>query len=370
MSLLSFVLAFSLIMALLNIYIQKRFLAKLFVRHQTASLLFVIILFALELLFTMDRAFAVLPRWTALHLTISLAIGMTTVLFFVAAFYDLLISSAKRIPYNKERRYFFKIIFDTTIIILAFTYLFKGIKGGNGRPRLNEVEVKIKGLDKDLVIMQLSDMHIGKTIKKDDVADMVQRSNQVQPDIVVLTGDIIDDDVDAIKEDLAPLGDLHAPVFFILGNHEYFHGAKKAIDHIKTLGIRTLINDSIIIQDRLNLVGLSDLMGKHLGSYILDADKAFKKQNHDLPTVLLSHQPKSILVVEHKKFDLMLAGHTHGGQIFPLTLLVKLDQPYLAGLYDHNKHKQIFVSRGSGYWGPPIRFLAPAEITKVTLTKA
>jgi len=100
---------------------------------------------------------------------------------------------------------------------------------------------------------------------------------------------------------------------------------------------------------------------------VFNIEAAYHGLNHALPTIVLSHQPKSILHFEGRRCDLMLSGHTHGGQIFPFGLIAKMDQPYIAGLHHHTASQQIFVSRGTGYWGPPIRVLAPGEITQITL---
>jgi uncharacterized protein len=362
-----FVIAFSVMFAGFNLYIKKRFFDKLFVTHQKASSIFMLILYGLTLLYVIDRTTAFLPRWSIIHFIISLSIGITTMLLFVTLFYDITHTSAKRIPYREDRRRFLKIIFDSTIVILAFSYIFRGFKGGLTRPKLNSVEVKIKNFIGEVNIMQLSDVHVGKTIGRDDILDMVKRVNAQKPDIVVLTGDIIDDDIELLIDDLEPFAHLEAPAYYILGNHEYFHGADKAIAHMKSLGMHVLLNDSVTIDNRYNLVGLKDLMGSRIRVHEIDVVKAYEKVNRSLPTIVLAHQPKTTRYMGHFPYDLMLSGHTHGGQIFPLSLLVKLDQPYVAGLYQHTPRQQLFVSRGSGYWGPPIRFLAPAEITKLTI---
>ena len=362
-----FATVFTLVMALLNLYTYKRFLKKLITPLNHYVIVIPVALLALEILFTVDRVLHILPQSQSLYYFILSSIGITTALFIVALIYDVNLTLSKRIPYQKERREFIKIIFDTTILILAFSYLFRGFKGAIDKPRLNVIDVKIENFRGTFTIMQLSDVHVGKTIKKSAISDMVRRVNQQAPDMVVLTGDIIDDEVENIKEDLLPFKDLEAKSYFVLGNHEYFHGVDKAIEVMRSLGVEVLLNESLVIDNRFNLVGLKDLMGFRLGHHKMDVEKAYKNIDSTLPTVVLAHQPKAIRFMEYRSCDLMLSGHTHGGQIFPLGLLVKLDQPYLAGLYQHSKKQQIFVSRGSGYWGPPFRFLAPSEISKIKL---
>ena len=362
-----FVAVFTSLMALLNLYTYKRFLKKLITPLNSYVIFIPIILLALEILFSLDRVLHILPESQALYYFILSSVGITTALFIMAIIYDVNLSVSKRIPYNQERRQFIKIIFDTTIVILAFTYLFKGFKGAIDKPRLNVVDVKIDNFVGEFTIMQLSDVHVGKTIKKDSIEDIVKRVNAQNPDMVVLTGDVIDDEVENIKEDLLPLKDLKADSYFVLGNHEYFHGVDKAIEMMKSLGIKVMLNESLVIDNRFNLIGLKDLMGFRLDHHKMDVEKAYENIDKSLPSIVLAHQPKTMQFMKYRSCDLMLSGHTHGGQIFPLGLLVKLDQPYLAGLYQHSKKQQIFVSRGSGYWGPPFRFLAPSEISKIVI---
>ena len=131
-----------------------------------------------------------------------------------------------------------------------------------------------------------------------------------------------------------------------------------------------LLNDSVIISNgtnSINLVGLNDIQSIRFNTMLIDTFKAFEHVDKMLPTILLSHQPKSIEFVENNTYDLMLSGHTHGGQIFPFGFLVMLQQPYLYGLHAISATKQIFVSRGTGYWGPPVRVFAPSEISVLTL---
>lgn len=359
---------FLMVMALLNYYSYKRFLLKLHPPFNRFAFVLPLLLMLIEGLFVFEILTEMLPESTLLYLILSASVGITFVLFVVASFYDLNIQLFKRLPYQENRRRFIKITFDVTMIILAVSYLFKGLKSGLSMPILNSVDVSIKNFALDeFVIIQLSDVHIGRTITTSFVRSIVKSVNAQQPDLVVLTGDIIDLNVEKIKTSLAPLGDIQAPCYFILGNHEYFHNPDDAIKHMQSLGIHVLVNEHVQIGEHFNLIGLSDIIGERLGIYPMDIPKAYAGINPQLPSIVLAHQPKSILALEKRPCDLMLSGHTHGGQIFPFGLLVMAAQPYLAGLYQHTKDQQIFVSRGTGYWGPPIRIMAPSEITKITL---
>ena len=356
------------VMALLNLYTYKRFLKKLHPPFNTYAFIIPSILMIGEILFVLEAVWNVFRDSPTLYFLLSASIGVTFLLFVVSALYDLNLSLFKRVPFQESRRRFIKIVFDTTILILAFSYLFKGLKGGLSKPILNTINIDIKDFgEDDYVIMQLSDVHVGRSIKKSFVEELVQRVNAEKPDIVVITGDLVDYKIEKIKDDLSPLAALKAPCYFILGNHEYFHGASETIAFIKDLGITVLLNESVSIDNRFNLIGLTDVIGERIGEYSMDIDKAYKDIDPSLCTVVLGHQPKSILRLQGRPCDLMLSGHTHGGQIFPFGLLVMVDQPYLAGLYQHNEDQQIFVSRGAGYWGPPIRVLAPSEISKIII---
>lgn len=142
---------------------------------------------------------------------------------------------------------------------------------------------------------------------------------------------------------------------------------------MRELGIKPLLNDHVVIGEgdkQFNLVGLNDLIGARTGLFPPDAEQAYAKVNQDRPCIVLAHQPKMITELDDYRCDLMLSGHTHGGQIFPFGLLVMTNQPYLFGLYEHTTDKQIFVSRGTGYWGPPLRVLAPSEISQIVISRA
>jgi predicted MPP superfamily phosphohydrolase len=225
----------------------------------------------------------------------------------------------------------------------------------------------------EFTIVQLSDLHIGRTLKRDFVEWIVSRTNAIGPDIVVITGDLFDLPPEKISDDLEPLKTLEAPTYFVTGNHEYYHGVGPILEKVKSLGIKPLTNKSVLFANKkgnFNLVGLNDLTGRLFGTEPPDAEAAYGGVDESKPTIVLSHQPKSISLVEDRRCDLMLSGHTHGGQIFPFGLLVMLDQPYLEGLHEFATGKQLYVSRGAGYWGPPLRVLAPSEISRIIIRKA
>lgn len=235
---------------------------------------------------------------------------------------------------------------------------------------VKRVKVAIDGLrDEGLRIVQISDVHIGPTIGKTFLAEIVAHINGLAPDAVVITGDLVDGSVAELEEHVAPLADLKAKhgVFFVTGNHEYYSGADAWIAHLAKLGVRTLRNERVAIGG-IDLAGIDDHSASG-GGHGSDLPKALLGRDPSRPCVLLAHQPRGIELADELGVDLQLSGHTHGGQLFPWNFMVRLQQPFVAGLHKLRK-AQIYVSRGTGYWGPPMRVGAPAEITEVELVKA
>lgn len=371
MRFLLFISIFLFVMALANYYIYRRFLKRLSPAFSRFAFVIPSILMLGEIFFVLDAFAGLVPDSPTLYLVNSTFIGITFMLFVVTTLYDLVITTSSRVPFDRERRKTVKIIFDLAILLAASSYLIRGFSQGLKSPVINSVQVKLKGFSHEpFTIVQLTDVHVGRTIKRDFVQQLVTRTNALQPDMVVITGDLVDLPVKRIRHDLEPLRDLKAPVYFILGNHEMFNGPDSVIRHLATLGIHSLLNSSIIISKggrRFNLVGINDLSGTRRDELPPDIPAAFANIDPTLPTIVLAHQPKTIELVDNFPCDLMLSGHTHGGQIFPFGFLVMMGQPYLAGLHHHHRDKQIFVSRGAGYWGPPMRVLAPSEISKIVL---
>lgn len=244
------------------------------------------------------------------------------------------------------------------------------VRSGLADVQIEEVEVKLPRLPKaleGLTLVQLSDVHIGPTIGKGFVREIVHKTNRLKPDAVVITGDLVDGGVARLRDHAQPLADLAARygVYFVTGNHDFYSGATAWISELERLGIRVLQNERI----RLGEEGTSiDLAGVHdYASGASDVGAACEGRDEERELVLLAHQPKSMEAATPHRPGLVLAGHTHGGQLWPFDKVVRLAQPYVAGLYQHDDHSQIYVSRGTGYWGPPMRFLAPAEITRIVL---
>ena len=353
----------------INAYAYKRFLSKIEVfKNHTKLIKWLVILISIcELLFFFKLRSGNMD--ISLYLLFSSFIGISFMLFCTAILYDLFHIPLQKVPFDKSRRLMLKTLLDVTMLILAFSYMLKGFINGFSKPIINEQEIKIKGLKEALNIVQISDVHIGKSLGKEFLDSIVQSINGLDADIVVITGDLVDLPANQIEDKLDPLKDIKSKygVYFVSGNHEYFHGVEQICEHLKSLHVKVLENESIVIDDKINLAGVTDIMGRRFNLLEPDLKKSLLHVKPELPTVLLAHQPKMMKEIKEENIDLVLSGHTHGGQIFPFGLLVLLDQPYLSGLYKHSEKTQIFVSRGTGYWGPPVRILAPSEIVKIRL---
>ncbi len=269
------------------------------------------------------------------------------------------------------------LIHNTNLAILGITgtIVLYGVYAARRRPNIVEVEVPFDVLPEELTslrIVQISDLHVGPTIKRDFVEKVVAQVQSLAPDIIAFTGDLADGSVNDLRREVEPLAKLSARYgkFFVTGNHEYYSGADEWIAEARRLGFTVLMNEHRLIQHgraRLLLAGVPDFNAGHILSHHHSEPAAAISHAPaaDLK-ILLAHQPRSIFAAANAGFDLQLSGHTHGGQMFPWNLLVPLQQPFVAGLHRH-QNTWVYVSNGAGYWGPPLRIGAPAEVTMINL---
>ena len=218
-------------------------------------------------------------------------------------------------------------------------------------------------------IVQMSDVHVGPTIGKSFVEGVVRETNALEPDMVVITGDLVDGSVDELRALVAPLAGLRAKdgVYFVTGNHEYYSGADAWIAHLATLGVRVLRNERVDVRGLFDLAGVDDASsGRMLPHHGQDVARATEGRDPSRALVLLAHQPKALRDAVPAGVDLQLSGHVHGGQMIPFNWLVRLDQPLVAGLHLVEK-TWVYVSQGTGYWGPPMRVGSGAELTRIEL---
>lgn len=316
----------------------------------------------------------------AINFVLSTNIGVAFLLFCGGLLY-LLAILMPLIFMPKEK--FFALtphIKNFTLIFTIFCIFWSLYKGMFAPIFVKKITLQIPKLTVPLKILQITDMHISSLSTQQSISQLISVANAQNADAIVLTGDIIDSQSSLIRDKIALLQDLRAPhgVFFVLGNHEFYHDTHAILDALKSLGITILNNTSTAIKIHqkpvLNIAGITDLSGR--GSLAPDPKKAILSGFADVPTILLSHQPRITHALTtlnaHYHIDLVVSGHTHGGQIFPFNFLVPLQQPFVRGLHtfmtdESGQKRQIFVSKGAGTWGPPMRLLNDAEIVLFTL---
>lgn len=268
----------------------------------------------------------------------------------------------------------------TAIAVLGLAGLVTLVGYVNARrvARVVRVDIPLAGLPNELAgftIVQLSDIHVGPTIKREYVQAIVDRVNQLDADLVAITGDVVDGSVGQLRAHTAPLGGLASRhgSYVVTGNHEYYSGAAAWMCEFERIGLRGLHNRHVVITHRgarFILAGVTDFSAAAFDSaQASDPGGALAGSPPDLLRILLAHQPRSAPAAEAAGFDLQLSGHTHGGQFWPWNHFVQLQQPFTAGLHRLGR-LAVYTSRGTGYWGPPKRFGAPSEITVLRLIPA
>jgi len=281
-------------------------------------------------------------------------------------------------PEKMDRRLFLKQSVTHSLAGASFVFSGIGIHQAHKTPAVKDVIVHIKNLPESLSgfsIVQITDIHLEPTLKKPFLEKVVNRVNSLSPHVIALTGDLVDGFVKELEGDIQPLKHLTSQYgnFFVTGNHEYYFNGLAWIDAVNRLGFKTLVNDHSIVKHgdgRVLIAGVPDLKAERfVSSHRPDPVASLKNAPPAHVKILLAHQPNSVIQAAEAGFDIQISGHTHGGQIFPWNHLVALNQPFLAGLYTHGCVR-LYVSRGTGYWGPPMRFCAPSEITRIILAPA
>ena len=245
--------------------------------------------------------------------------------------------------------------------------------------RVVRVDVPVAALPAALegfTVAQITDIHVGPTIKQHYLQAIVRKVNALEADMVAITGDLVDGKVHELADHVAPLAQLRSRhgSFFVTGNHEYYSGAHAWMAELRRLGVRVLMNEHVVLQQNQAAVVLAGVADFHADrfdpSHRSDPHAAIAGAPLDAGVrLLLAHQPRSAFEAAKAGFDVQLSGHTHGGQFWPWNLFVPLQQPFTAGLR-RLQDLWVYTSRGTGYWGPPKRFGAPSEITLLRLVAA
>lgn len=236
-------------------------------------------------------------------------------------------------------------------------------------PRVKRVTVPLAKLPRSahgFRIAVVSDIHLGPVLGRAHTQRIVDTINRTQPDLIAVVGDLVDGTVADLGPAAEPLAGLTARhgAFFVTGNHEYFSGAAQWVGHVRELGLHPLENARVEM-DGFDLAGVNDIAGESEGQGP-DFERALGDRDRTRASVLLAHQPVVIDDAVAHGVDLQLSGHTHGGQLWPGNYLAELANPTVAGLERYGD-TQLYVSRGAGAWGPPVRVGAPSDITVVQL---
>ncbi len=311
-------------------------------------------------------------------------LGIVMLMFFSLIFTDLLrlvfflytkLPFSETFVLNPERRQFISVIIAIGVLTVTLIMSVIGVKNYFAPVTVKTINISLPGLPevfKGFKIVQISDLHVGQLMTKTQLEKVVQQTNRLEPDLIAITGDLTDGSIKKLLNETKPIKDLEARygVYFVTGNHEYYSGVQSWVPAIENMGIQVLANESVKIQkdgQKFYLIGVNDHEAKRFDeNHKSDFEQAFSGLDDNLKKILLAHQP--LLVKDAAKYnvDLVLAGHTHGGQIWPFNYLVYLQQPFLKGFYEY-KNTKLYVNQGTGCWGPPMRLGSENEITEIIL---
>jgi predicted MPP superfamily phosphohydrolase len=321
----------------------------------------------------LDRKLADRISWVGLT-----AMGFLSTLFVLTLLRDLVLAGTHLFMSSEQARLWIVPSAQATWFLTIFMTV-TGLIIARRRPGIVEVRIPVSGLPQALhgfSIAQISDVHVGPTIKRGFVEEIVRRVNALNADLIAVTGDLVDGSVQQLSAHTAPLAGLAARhgAFFVTGNHEYYSGERAWTEEIRRLGMQVLKNEHVVLKHdgaSLVLAGVTDYSAHHFDpAQRSDPAAALFGAPADAGAkILLAHQPSSATAAAQAGFDIQISGHTHGGQFWPWNLFVHFFQPFTRGLH-RLKNLWIYVSRGTGYWGPPNRFGVPSEITRIRLVPA
>ncbi|PFX26003.1 transmembrane protein with metallophosphoesterase domain-like [Stylophora pistillata] len=370
-------------------YLWLRLCSPLFnspsVQNRIIFLLLIVVLILAQGSIMLGTIFSgVEPHWISLlsYICLGLFVLLTTATFlsdFVTWLFGAVNTRSGSLT-TKSRYARFHVI---GIIIISCVLAMVALHNGLKEPLVKNIKLPVKNLPPELngfTIVHLPDLHVGPTVGKAMLEKTVRAANQLNPDVIALTGDLVDSTVYQIRQAVKPLLKLKARygVYFVTGNHEYYTGDVDGwLKELEYLGVTPLHNSHVMLTHpdkphaKIFLAGVDDVEGGFLrsGDHGSDLTKALKGVDKNIPTILLAHRPKvAKLALDDYSVDVVLAGHTHGGQLFPIHLWHLVREPYFAGLYQHKSGSYVYVSSGVHFWGMPMRLWSEAEITHVTLT--
>ena len=307
-----------------------------------------------------------------------IAMGFLSSLFVLTLLRDVLLLAVALLEGGTQAASFSVVSAQSALALAVFSTV-AGLGFARRRPGVVEIDIPVAHLPQALhgfSIVQITDVHVGPTIKRGFVEAIVARVNALKADVIAVTGDLVDGSVQQLAPHTAPMAKLSARhgAYFVTGNHEYYSGERAWTQEITRLGMTVLKNRHVVLTHdgaSLVLAGVTDYGAHHFDpAQRSDPSAALR----GAPTgagakVLLAHQPSSAPAAADAGFDVQLSGHTHGGQFWPWNLFVRYFQPFTSGLH-RLRNLWVYVSRGTGYWGPPNRFGVPSEITRIRLVPA
>ncbi len=363
-----FILIFSILYLALNYYVYIRIRDGLTLSTGVSKiLLLVFVLAALSFIPAelLNRNFN--AEWVSPVLYLSFIwLGLAAIAFFV-----FLIADVLRIFIRSRKFRYYATISALLLIGLTSGYC---IYNQAGRPIVKEVIIPISKLPPGLsgfIVVQLSDLHLDLSKTESRLENIIEQTLSLHPDLIVITGDLIDADICRVDDYCKILRKLKAKhgVYAITGNHEYFTGIPLFLEIAENSNIKVLRNKSVLIAGAIGLAGIDDTHGAKRFDNLSKEDtlsKALEKVDLSKPVILLSHQPDVFDLARNMGVNLQLSGHTHAGQIPPMDLLVQILFKYPFGLYKRAS-SYLYTTCGTAFWGPPMRLFSKPEIVKITL---
>jgi predicted MPP superfamily phosphohydrolase len=299
--------------------------------------------------------------------------GLSLYFFLLAFGSDLILGLLKIFPFGSKPSIQSSLRFRRIQVacIAAGVLMIGGYALGEARNfRVIRLEIPLSGLPPAMdgfSLVQVSDIHYGMLTENGKLSRIVDCINELQPDVVVITGDLVDEGVSHMEEMAIPLARLKSRhgLFAVTGNHEYYAGVDRAVAIMKKAGIRVLRNESVLLPGGLQLLGMDDPTGsRRTGNPSPNFEPLLSQLDAGKPSVLLYHQPIQFEKVTSLGIGLQLSGHTHGGQLFPIIFISRLIYPFTPGIHQR-ENSFLYVSRGVGTWGPPMRLGSAPEVTVI-----
>lgn len=263
------------------------------------------------------------------------------------------------------------------ILAISMVLSLWGMQEAMDKATVRSIRLPSPGLHPDLDglrIVQISDLHVNHFTGAEQVARLVAQVQALNPDLIAITGDLVDGTLADLRDSAAPMAGLKAPlgVHYVTGNHEYFWDVDPWLREFSGLGFELLLNEHRVVERKgakILVMGINDPTAARMGQSGPDLDKARAGAPKADYTLFLAHQPQAYTLAEAAGADLFLAGHTHGGQFFPFPPIVSLFHRYFRGLYRHKGRMHVYVHSGSGFWGPPNRLGVPPEVALLILER-